>query len=78
MPKIKCKYCPNEWDNINEYMRAGKCDNPQCAIKRKVEPNKPTVLENRGEVQSTYDKTKDSYYIDVPKVLAIHIFPSKK
>jgi hypothetical protein len=79
VPAVRCKVCSKEWTDVGAYARDKGCANATCPhTKTPTTPGQPRtniVHRREGEVVSDFDDTKESYYLDVPKIIAIDIFP---
>lgn len=83
MPRIECKPCGKVWNNVGEYMKEHGCDSGRCPHRRQrpqlQAPETKTMRVDRceGEVQTeeSYDLMGPSYFLDVPKIIAMDIYP---
>ena len=81
MPAVKCKQCGKEWTNVSDFMKGRGCASNDCPHTKPLRevPKEGAYLDisyrTEGEVISYYESTKPALFIDVPKVIALEIFP---
>jgi hypothetical protein len=85
VPKIKCKPCGKEWENVGQYMVDKGCPNCDCPHKKNRQ-QRPALtaparearvdrFEEHVPTEESFEVEKPAYFLDVPKVIALEIFP---